>query len=102
MESLRNACNVLELLVLQGRAIQLLESGLRDLQEVQELLAAMQPSSHNLELQRQEVAWLIEDISKTLTILEAEHDRTIRELHAAITELDATSMHGIAQVPHHG
>ena len=102
MELLRNACNVLELLVLQGRAIQLLESGLRDLQEAQELLAAMQPSSHNLELQRQEVAWLIEDLLKTLTILEAEHDRTIRELHAAITELDAASIHGIAQVPHHG
>ena len=102
MEWLRNPCNVLELLVLQGHAIHPLESGFRDLQEAQELLAAMQPSSHNLELLRQEVAWLIEDLLKALTALEAEHDRTIRELHAAITELEATSIPHIAQMPHHG
>lgn len=100
MELLCKVCSVLELLVMQGRAIQLLESILGGLEELQVMLAATRPPNYNLEAQGQEVAWLIADI---LASIERQHDWTIRELRAAISDLDAASMRNIAQsLPHAG
>lgn len=103
MELLCNVRSVLELLVMQGRAIQLLESILGGLEELQVMLAAMRPPNYNLEAQGQEVAWLIADILTLVASIERQHDWTIRELRAAISDLDAASMRNIAQsLPHTG
>lgn len=99
MELLQNASGVLELLILQGRALQLLEHVFRELEDLRALLNAMHPTTHQLQVQRQELAWLMEDLLRSLIALEAEHDRTVRDLQAIIAELDAATANDIAQWP---